>query len=134
MKPAAAHASSRWLSSPYGISARRCARPPPGACDTHCHIFGPGDKYPFAPDRPYTPPDAGLERFRALQAKLGLERAVIVNASCTFLIPLVAVGLGAAVLGERLEARHLLGAALIGLGLAGVDGRLWPRLRARISR
>ena len=52
----------------------------------------------------------------------------------TFLIPLVAVGLGVAVLGERLEARHLLGAALIGLGLAGVDGRLWPRLRARISR
>jgi 2-pyrone-4,6-dicarboxylate lactonase len=57
-------------------------RPPPGACDAHCHIFGPGDKYPYAPDRSYTPPDAPLERFRELQAILGLERAVLVNASC----------------------------------------------------
>ena len=57
-------------------------RPPPGACDSHCHIFGPGDKYPYAPDRSYTPPDAPLERFKELQATLGLERAVLVNASC----------------------------------------------------
>ena len=45
------------------------------------HIFGPGDKYPYAPDRPYTPPDAPLEDFRALHRKLGVGRAVIVNAS-----------------------------------------------------
>jgi hypothetical protein len=51
------------------------------SCDTHCHIFGPGAKYPYAPDRSYTPPDAPLEDFRALHAKLGVERAVIVNAS-----------------------------------------------------
>ena len=38
-------------------------RPPPNACDAHCHIFGPGDKYPYAEDRSYTPPDAPLERF-----------------------------------------------------------------------
>lgn len=54
---------------------------PPLACDTHCHIFGPGAKYPYAPNRPYTPPDAPLEDFRALHAKLGVGRAVIVNAS-----------------------------------------------------
>ena len=42
---------------------------------------GPHAKYPYAPDRPYTPPDAGLEDFRALHAKLGVGRAVIVNAS-----------------------------------------------------
>lgn len=57
-------------------------RPPAGACDAHCHIFGPGDVYPYAPDRSYTPPDAPLERFRELQATLGLSRAVLVNASC----------------------------------------------------
>ncbi len=57
-------------------------RPPPGACDAHCHIFGPGDVYPYAPDRSYTPPDAPLSRFKELQATLGLERAVLVNASC----------------------------------------------------
>jgi 2-pyrone-4,6-dicarboxylate lactonase len=56
--------------------------PPPGACDAHCHVFGPGDRYPYAPDRSYTPPDAPLERFKELQATLGLERAVLVNASC----------------------------------------------------
>jgi len=57
-------------------------RPPPGACDAHCHIFGPGDKYPYAPDRSYTPPDAPLARFVDLQKTLGLTRAVLVNASC----------------------------------------------------
>ncbi len=51
------------------------------ACDAHTHIFGPGDKYPYAPGRPYTPPDAPLEDFRALHRKLGIGRAVIVNAS-----------------------------------------------------
>lgn len=54
---------------------------PPLACDSHTHIFGPGDKYPYAPGRSYTPPDAPLESFQALHAKLGIERAVIVNAS-----------------------------------------------------
>jgi predicted TIM-barrel fold metal-dependent hydrolase len=56
-------------------------KPPPRACDAHTHIFGPVDKYPYAADRPYTPPDAPLEAFRALHAKLGIERAAIVNAS-----------------------------------------------------
>ncbi|MDQ8726167.1 amidohydrolase family protein [Bradyrhizobium sp. LHD-71] len=56
-------------------------RLPPLACDAHCHIFGPGAKYPYAPNRPYTPPDAPLESFIALHEKLGVGRAVIVNAS-----------------------------------------------------
>jgi 2-pyrone-4,6-dicarboxylate lactonase len=57
-------------------------RPPSNACDAHCHIFGPADHYPYAPDRSYTPPDAPLSRFKELQSILGLERAVLVNASC----------------------------------------------------
>ena len=57
-------------------------KPPRGACDAHCHIFGPGHIYPYAPDRTYTPPDAPLARFKELQKTLGLERAVLVNASC----------------------------------------------------
>lgn len=57
-------------------------KPPPGACDAHCHIFGPGDTYPYSPTRSYTPPDAPLSRFIELQQTLGLERAVLVNASC----------------------------------------------------
>jgi predicted TIM-barrel fold metal-dependent hydrolase len=54
---------------------------PAGSCDTHCHIFGPADRYPYAPKRSYTPPDSGLDAFRALHEKLGIDRAVIVNAS-----------------------------------------------------
>jgi predicted TIM-barrel fold metal-dependent hydrolase len=57
-------------------------RAPRNACDSHCHIFGPGDQYPYAADRSYTPPDAPLERFVELQKTLGLSRAVLVNASC----------------------------------------------------
>ena len=57
-------------------------RPPAGATDAHCHIFGPGERYPYAADRTYTPPDAPLADFKKLQSILGLERAVLVNASC----------------------------------------------------
>ncbi len=56
--------------------------PPPGACDAHCHIFGPGDRFPFSEDRSYTPPDSGIEDFEILQARLGLSNAVFVQASC----------------------------------------------------
>jgi len=54
----------------------------PGACDAHCHIFGPAEKFPYAPERRYTPPDAPRERLRALHDHLGIERAVLVQASC----------------------------------------------------
>ena len=55
---------------------------PPGACDAHCHVFGPASKFPYAADRSYTPPDAPVENLRKLHAKLGVSRAVIVHASC----------------------------------------------------
>jgi predicted TIM-barrel fold metal-dependent hydrolase len=56
--------------------------PPPGAADAHCHIFGPAARFPFAPDRAYTPPDSGIDDFERLQQRLGLSRAVFVQASC----------------------------------------------------
>lgn len=56
--------------------------PPPGACDAHCHIFGPAHRFPFAAERTYTPPDSGLDEFEDLQGRLGLSRAVFVQASC----------------------------------------------------
>lgn len=52
---------------------------PPLTCDAHTHIFGPTDKYPYAPERLFTPSDAPLEMFQALHEKMGIERAVIVN-------------------------------------------------------
>jgi len=56
--------------------------PPTGACDSHCHIFGPAAKFPYAPERRYTPPDAPKEKLRALHDHLGISRAVLVQASC----------------------------------------------------
>ena len=56
--------------------------PPPGACDAHCHIFGPSAKFPYAPERRYTPPDSPREKLRALHDYLGFSRAVLVQASC----------------------------------------------------
>jgi len=55
---------------------------PPGACDSHCHVFGPGAVFPFAATRKYTPPDSPKENLKTLHDVLGFERAVIVQASC----------------------------------------------------
>jgi 2-pyrone-4,6-dicarboxylate lactonase len=55
---------------------------PPGSTDAHCHVFGPGVTFPYAPNRRYTPEDAPKEMLRALHDYLGIGRAVIVQASC----------------------------------------------------
>ena len=57
-------------------------RPPPGAVDAHCHVFGPGDQFAYAPERKYTPSDAGKEMLFALRRHLGFARNVVVQASC----------------------------------------------------
>jgi 2-pyrone-4,6-dicarboxylate lactonase len=55
---------------------------PEGAVDAHCHVFGPGDVFPFAPERKYTPCDAGKDALFALRDHLGFARSVIVQATC----------------------------------------------------
>ncbi len=55
---------------------------PAGACDAHCHVFGPAARFPFAPERTYTPVDAPKETLFALHSLLGIERSVLVQASC----------------------------------------------------
>ncbi|MCP1660445.1 amidohydrolase family protein [Neisseria perflava] len=55
---------------------------PQGAVDAHCHVFGPGDKFPYAPERKYTPCDASKEQLFALRDHLGFSRNVIVQATC----------------------------------------------------
>jgi len=56
--------------------------PPPDAVDAHCHVFGPGDVFPYAPSRKYTPKDAPKEKLFALRDFLGFSRNVIVQATC----------------------------------------------------
>ena len=55
---------------------------PAGAVDAHCHVFGPGARFPFVPERKYTPCDASREQLVALRDHLGLSRNVIVQATC----------------------------------------------------
>jgi len=57
-------------------------RPPALACDAHCHVFGPGSRFPYAKDAAYIPPDSPFEALQRLHSILGIERAVIVHASC----------------------------------------------------
>ncbi|MGB7334836.1 MAG: amidohydrolase family protein [Salaquimonas sp.] len=57
-------------------------QPPAGAVDAHCHVFGPGDVFPYAPERKYTPCDAPKETLFELRDYLGFSRNVIVQASC----------------------------------------------------
>jgi 2-pyrone-4,6-dicarboxylate lactonase len=57
-------------------------RLPAGACDSHFHVFGPQARFPFAPDRSYTPTsDAPKETLFALHEHLGIERGVVVQSA-----------------------------------------------------
>ena len=55
---------------------------PSGTVDAHCHVFGPGNVFPFARERKYTPCDAGKEELFALRDFLGVSRNVVVQATC----------------------------------------------------
>ena len=67
-----------WFSGPSEPQFRL----PPGSVDAHCHVFGPGSVFPFAPERKYTPCDASKEQLFALRDHLGFARNVIVQATC----------------------------------------------------
>ena len=57
-------------------------KPPAGAVDAHCHVFGPEAVFPYAPERKYTPCDAPKEKLFELRDYLGFDKNVIVQASC----------------------------------------------------
>ena len=66
----------------YAGPTRPAFKLPPGSVDAHCHVFGPGDEFPFAPERKYTPCDASKQQLFALRDHLGFARNVIVQATC----------------------------------------------------
>lgn len=66
----------------YAEPARPRFRLPPGSVDAHCHVFGPGDTFPYAPERKYTPCDASKHQLFALRDHLGFDKNVIVQATC----------------------------------------------------
>ena len=55
---------------------------PRGSVDAHCHVFGPGDQFPYAPERKYTPCDASKGQLFHLRDFLGFDKSVIVQATC----------------------------------------------------
>lgn len=67
------------IAGPVARPKRPDQAPPPGAWDTHAHIFGPADRFPFADGRGYTPPEAPVERYLALLDRLGLARGLVVQ-------------------------------------------------------
>jgi drug/metabolite transporter (DMT)-like permease len=98
-------------------------------------------------DRPWTLPMPGLPVWAAVIGLASLSTALgyaiyfrlLATAGATnlllvtFLIPISAILLGTLFLGERLEVRQLVGMALIGLGLAAIDGRLFKTVRAAFA-
>jgi 2-pyrone-4,6-dicarboxylate lactonase len=70
-----------WLDWYTGPSKPRF-KLPAGAVDAHCHVFGPGNVFPYAPERKYTPCDASKEQLFALRDHLGFDKNVIVQATC----------------------------------------------------
>jgi 2-pyrone-4,6-dicarboxylate lactonase len=70
-----------WLDFYSSPSKPRFALPA-DAVDAHCHVFGPGARFPYAPERKYTPCDASKEQLFALRDRLGFTKNVIVQATC----------------------------------------------------
>jgi len=89
---------------------------PAGSVDAHCHVFGPANRFPYAPDRKYTPVDAPKEKLFALRDFLGFDKNVIVQASChgkdnaaliDALVNSKDKARGIAVIGEQVSDREL---------------------------
>ncbi|MFI4935864.1 MAG: amidohydrolase family protein [Caulobacterales bacterium] len=115
--------------------SKPCYVPPAGAVDAHCHVFGPAARFPFAPERKYTPCDAGKDRLFALRDHLRFTRNVIVQATChgqdnrALVDALGAAGdraRGVATVGEGITRDEL--AALHDAGVRGVRFNFLRRL------
>ncbi|MBW4049029.1 MAG: amidohydrolase family protein [Proteobacteria bacterium] len=73
--------SSGWLDW-YQDPSKPLFQLPAGSVDAHCHVFGPGAQFPYAPERKYTPCDASKQQLFALRNHLGFARNIVVQATC----------------------------------------------------
>ena len=62
---------------------------PKGSWDSHFHIFGPPDRFPYAESRRYTPPTAPIEHWLSTMSAIGIERGFVVTPSVHDLDPAV---------------------------------------------
>jgi 2-pyrone-4,6-dicarboxylate lactonase len=114
-----------WLDWYTGPSKPRF-KLPAAAVDAHCHVFGPGDNFPYAPERKYTPCDASKEQLFALRDHLGFDKNVIVQATChgsdnRALVDALKASNGKA-RGVATVNRHMTDAELQDMHAAGVRG------------
>jgi len=91
-------------------------RVPPLSCDCHAHILGPPSRFPYVPDRSYTPPDAVPEDYLRMLGTLGMERMIVVQASCYGEDNRRAV---AAV--KELGVQRARGVAMVGASITGAE-------------
>ncbi|HSG33473.1 MAG TPA: amidohydrolase family protein [Sphingomonadaceae bacterium] len=73
---------SERITSWHANPSKPAYKPPAGAVDAHCHVFGPMAQFPFSAKAKYLPEDAGPDKLFALRDHLGFSRNVIVQASC----------------------------------------------------
>ncbi|MBV2355460.1 amidohydrolase family protein [Streptomyces sp. J2-1] len=111
---------------------------PPGTVDTHCHVFGPGAEFPYAPERKYTPCDASKDQLDSLHAHLGVARRVVVQATChgadnSAMVDAVRAADGRA-RGIATVRPDVTDAELAGLHAAGVRGVRFNFLKRLVNR
>jgi predicted TIM-barrel fold metal-dependent hydrolase len=117
------------MAAPPCLPPREVTRPkiplPPNACDTHAHVFGPSDRFPYADDRSYTPPDAPLEKYLGMLDALGFARGVLVQGS--------AHGRDNSAMLDALARRpeRLRGVAVANAGVTPATLREWHKLGVR---
>ena len=129
---------------PHPSPRKPTLRLPEKSCDSHCHVFGPAARFPYAPDRTFTPVDAPVGQLAALHRHLGLDRAVIVQSSChgadhSALLDALAIGegryRGVALIGPatpRAEIERLHAAGVRGFRLHFLPHLGEPPTRAEI--
>ncbi|CAB3806970.1 amidohydrolase family protein [Paraburkholderia fynbosensis] len=69
---------TQWRPGPL---TRPRALPPSGTTDCHFHVFGPADRFPFSPERKFTPEDATSSDYLSICRMLSIDRAVLVQPS-----------------------------------------------------
>jgi predicted TIM-barrel fold metal-dependent hydrolase len=97
---------------------------PPGACDTHFHVFGPPDRFPYAATRRYEPPAAPIEHYWNVQKITGLARAIVVQPTAhgtdnAAILDAIARS-GGKLLGVACIHEHMTDAELVALKAGGI--------------
>lgn len=90
---------------------------PPGSCDSHVHVFGPRQTFPYAEGLPSVPADAPKERLFALHQQMGIQRCVVVQS--------IMHGYDNRVVEDAIQAGggRYLGVALVPLGVSTAELR-----------